>query len=312
MGSSRFRRGGIPTPARVSPIPLSQLLPRKRQLRNFHTNVTHCLLYAPNASPNTFHVRRGSPALVLVLFESTIMAKHVVFDVVGTCVSFDAYYESIERAIGEQLRQHNMTAKHFGFTWQTAAELEFTFLSLAGDYVPYKDVMRGLFYRSLWMAGVREPRAFASDADREACLEGYASLALRADCCACFQTLRENGFTVWCFTSGDTQRVKGYFDRAGVELSLENVVSCDTLGVAKPALAAYESVWARLGKDDVKWFAAAHMWDVAAATKVGFRGAWTAALEKEPCLDVFQHAKMEVISESLLGMAEEIIRKSRT
>lgn len=239
------------------------------------------------------------------------MAKHVVFDIVGTCVSFDAYYKRIEKVMGPKLGQHSITAKHFGFTWQTAAELEFTFLSVAGSYLPYKDVMRGLFYRTLWMAGIADPSAFATDEEREACIEGYSSLQLRQDCGACFQKLRDAGFTVWCFTTGDIQRVKGYFDRGGVDMPVDNIVSCDGLGVAKPALAAYESVWKRLGKDDVKWFAAAHMWDVSAATKVGFRGAWSAALEKEPCLDVFREAKMEVISGSLLEMADSIISKSQ-
>ncbi|KAF4123825.1 2-haloacid dehalogenase [Geosmithia morbida] len=238
-------------------------------------------------------------------------ANHVVFDVVGTCVSFDAYYETIENVMGGKLRQHGMTAKHFGFTWQTAAELEFTFLSVAGSYLAYKDVMRGLFYRSLWMAGVANPRAVATDDEREACIQGYSSLKLRSDCDASFQKLRDNGFTVWCFTTGDIQRVRGYFDRASVSLPVANIISSDSVGVAKPALAAYEHVWARLGRDGAKWFAAAHMWDVSAATKVGFRGAWCSALEKEPCLDVFQNAEMEVMADSLLELADGIIKISQ-
>lgn len=238
------------------------------------------------------------------------MAKHVVFDIVGTCVSFDAYYEKIEQVMGAKLRQQNLTAKHFGFTWQTAAELEFTFLSVAGSYLPFKDVMGGLFYRTLWMAGIADPRAFATDAERDACIEGYASLKLRADTAACFERLRAAGFNVWCFTTGDIQRVKGYFDRADFALPVESIISCDGLGVAKPAPAAYEAVWQRFGPDDIKWFAAAHMWDVTAATKVGFRGAWSAALEKEPCLDVFHNAKMEVMADNLLELAEGIISKS--
>ena len=93
-------------------------------------------------------------------------------------------------------------------------------------------------------------------------------------------------------------------------LAAPPVISCDGLGVAKPAPAAYEAVWRRFGPDDVKWFAAAHMWDVSAATKVGFRGAWSAALEGEPCLDVFVDAKLEVMADNLLELAEAIISKS--
>ncbi|KAH6639893.1 haloacid dehalogenase [Boeremia exigua] len=237
--------------------------------------------------------------------------KHVVFDVVGTCVSFDAYYSCLDSVLGARLRQHTITPQHFGFTWQTAAELEFTFLSISGSYKPYKEVLRGLFYRTLSLSGVADPRALATDEEREKCIEGYGALELRPGCRETFQLLRDNGFTVWCFTTGDVQRVRGYFERANVDMPLENFISCDVGGVAKPALSAYETVWKRLGKDDVKWFAAAHMWDVAAATKVGFRGAWSSVYEKEACLDVFSDAKLEIVAGGLEEMARQIVEKSQ-
>jgi 2-haloacid dehalogenase len=237
-------------------------------------------------------------------------AKHVVFDVVGTCVSFDAYYERIDTILGSRLRAHTITAKHFGFTWQTAAELEFTFLSISESYKPYKDVLRGLFYRTLMLCGVADPRSFITDEEREQCIEGYSDLQLRPGCSECFQVLRDNGFTVWCFTTGDIKRVRGYFERAGVDMPLENFVSCDVAGVAKPALPAYESVYKQLGANDIKWFAAAHLWDVTAATKVGFRGAWSAVYEKEACFDIFSDAGLEVVADSLVDMGREIIEKS--
>ncbi|KAH8730278.1 haloacid dehalogenase [Phaeosphaeriaceae sp. PMI808] len=236
--------------------------------------------------------------------------KHVVFDVVGTCVSFDAYYECIDSVLGAKLRENTITPQHFGFTWQTAAELEFTFLSVAGSYKSYKEVLRGTFYRTLSLVGVADPRALATDEQREQCIEGYSTLKLRPGCRDTFQLLRDNGFTVWCFTTGDVHRVRGYFERAGVDMPLENFISCDVAGVAKPAFQAYESVWKRLGANDVKWFAAAHMWDVAAATKVGFRGAWSSVYEKEACLDIFSDAKLEVLAGGLEEMAQKIIEKS--
>lgn len=236
--------------------------------------------------------------------------KHVVFDVVGTCVSFDAYYDRIDAVLGRKLRERTITAKHFGFTWQTAAELEFTFLSVSGSYKPYQEVLRGLFYRTLHLCGITNPRSFATDEDREQCIRGYASLQLRPECHQCFQFLRENGFTVWCFTTGDVKRVRGYFERAGLPMPLENIISCDVAGVAKPALAAYESVWNRFGSGDMRWFAAAHMWDVAAATKVGFRGAWSSVYEGEACLDIFSDAEIEVVAGGLMEMAREIVKLS--
>ena len=69
-------------------------------------------------------------------------------------------------------------------------------------------------------------------------------------------------------------------------------------------------MWSRLGANDVKWFAAAHMWDAAAATKVGFRGAWSSVYELEPCLDVFSDTKLEVVAGDLVDMAQQIVHKS--
>ncbi|KAE8383851.1 HAD-like domain-containing protein [Aspergillus bertholletiae] len=235
--------------------------------------------------------------------------KHVVFDVVGTCVSFDAFYNCIDRVIGDKLRTQCITPRFFGFSWMTAAELEFTFLSISERYRPYKEVITALFYRTLYMAGVEDPRSFATDAERDQCVQGYSELELRPGTRECFAKLREAGFTVWCLTTGDTRRVRGYFERAGVDMPLENFISCDSQGVAKPALAAYRPAMERFAAEDVKWFAAAHMWDVSAAVRVGFRGAYCTVYEKESCAEIFD-IQMEVLADSLPEMADKIIAAS--
>jgi 2-haloacid dehalogenase len=235
--------------------------------------------------------------------------KHVVFDVVGTCVSFDAFYNCINRVIGEKLLAKNITARSFGFAWMTAAELEFTFLSISERYRPYKEIITALFYRSLYMCGIESPRTFATDAERDQCVQGYSELELRSGTSDCFAKLRDAGFTVWCLTTGDTKRVRGYFERAGVDMPLENFISCDTQGLAKPALAAYRPALAKFADDDIKWFAAAHMWDVSAAVKVGFRGAYCTIYEQESCEEIFD-TKMEVMADTLPDMAERIVAAS--
>jgi 2-haloacid dehalogenase len=118
-------------------------------------------------------------------------------------------------------------------------ELKFTFLSISESCRPYKDVMRALFYRSLFMAGVADPRSVFTDEERDACIAGYASLQLRLELVPAFEKLRSAGFGVWCLTTGDVECVQGDFTRAGVEMPIERVLSCDGLRVAKPALGAY-------------------------------------------------------------------------
>lgn len=239
------------------------------------------------------------------------MSKHVVFDVVGTCVSFDAYYAKIDATIGPALNKYNINAQSFGYTWMTASELEFTFLSISTRYKPYKLVLAALFYRTLHMMGVpiSAQKAEFSDEQRDICIQGYSELELRPGLKECFMKLREEGFTVWCLTTGDVSRVRGYFIRGGVEMPLENFISCDGTGVAKPALASYDPALERFGEGEVKWFAAAHMWDVSAAVKAGFRGAYCTIYEEYPCEEIFDE-RMEVVEDGLLKMAEGIVKRS--
>ncbi|ORY58577.1 putative 2-haloalkanoic acid dehalogenase [Pseudomassariella vexata] len=234
------------------------------------------------------------------------MSKHVVFDVVGTCVGYGAFFAGIEKHIGPRLREHGIPSQLFGFAWMESSEREFTFLSISERYVPYKDVFKSLFYRVLWMSGISDPRSFATDAERDAICATYSDLELREGVKETFELLRKNGFTVWCLTTGDVERVRGYFLRARVDMPMENFKSCDAGGVAKPALAAYRPLFREFKEEDEKWFAAAHYWDVSAAKKIGFKGAYCSVYEKEDCAELFGE-KMDVMSDTLPEMARKII-----
>lgn len=195
--------------------------------------------------------------------------KHIVFDVVGTCVSYQAFFDCMEQTIGDGLRKEGIKPQLFAFAWMEAAEREFAYLSISERYTTFMEIFKALFYRILWMAGVAEPRSLATQEQRDAILASYGRLETRPGIGEAMQKLRQAGFTVWCLTTGDTARVRGYFLRSGLDMPEENFVSCDTAGVAKPALAAYRSVLEKFEEGDEKWFAAAHMWDVSAAKKAG-------------------------------------------
>lgn len=195
--------------------------------------------------------------------------KHVVFDVVGTCVTYDAISAALESRLGDRLRQKCIAPAHLVNTWIEAAEREYTNLSISGRYATFDAAVRSLFYRVLWLAGVEEPRAFASGEDLEHVMKAYSELEPRDGVEECFGILREGGFTVWGYTMGDAKRVGEYLRRAGIEFPAENVLSCDGLGVGKPAPQAYTSVLDQLGGGE-SWFAAAHMWDVSSARLTGY------------------------------------------
>lgn len=195
--------------------------------------------------------------------------KQVVFDVVGTLISYDVFFEAIESRLGEKLRAQCIKPKLLGFAWMEAAEREYTYLSMSKKYTVFFDVFGPLFYRMLWMAGIEEPRKFATDEDRDFILAAYRKLKMRPGAIECFSKLRAAGFTVWALTAGDIARVSGYFASNGIEMPAENLMSCDDLGVGKPSPESYQPLLQRFGKNDSVWFAAAHMWDVSAAKRVG-------------------------------------------
>ncbi|PYH93382.1 HAD-like protein [Aspergillus ellipticus CBS 707.79] len=244
--------------------------------------------------------------------------KHVVFDVVGTCVSYDAFYTAVESRLGPKFRAHNLNigSRIFGYAWMEAGEREYTYLGLSGKYVKFFDIFRSIFYRTLWQAGIQNPREFATDDDREYLLASYRTLEPRPGIQECFARLRDAGFTVWALTAGDTPRVAGYLAKGGVDMPEGNFVSCDTIGVGKPAPEAYRYILERFGgvegegegEGGQTWFAAAHMWDAAAAKGCGFRGAWVSDWEKETCSDIF--GEMDIVAHDLPGLADGIIAAS--
>lgn len=194
--------------------------------------------------------------------------KHVVFDIVGTCVSYDAMFDAIDHRLGKKLRSEGIKPRLLGYTWVEVTEREYTYLSMNGRYVGFREIFSSLFYRMLHMAGIQEPHSFANDDDLAYILQEYMKLKARPGVAECFQILRDNGFTVWALTAGDVERVGGYFTHNGIHMPSENFISCDALQIGKPDPKVYQQVLERLG-DEEKWFAAAHNWDVTAAKLSG-------------------------------------------
>jgi 2-haloacid dehalogenase len=156
---------------------------------------------------------------------------------------------------------------------------------------------------------VEEPRKFASAKDVAAIVQGYADMEMRPGAAECISRLRSAGFTVWGFTMADWNRVKGYFDKAGIDMPSDNLVSCDSIRIGKPERGAYKPLLDRLIKSDGKpWFAAAHQWDASAARRAGYLGAYCTVWEGEALMDTF--GDMDVVAETLVEMADKVIQAS--
>lgn len=122
--------------------------------------------------------------------------KNVVFDVVGTLVSYDKIFEAIETRLGDRLRAEGIKPTLLGYTWLEAGEREYTYLSMSNRYVPFATVFRKIFFRMLWMAGIKAPRVFASEEDLEYIMAQYLLCEMRPGAKECVAKLREAGFKV--------------------------------------------------------------------------------------------------------------------
>ncbi|KAF5572543.1 2-haloalkanoic acid dehalogenase [Fusarium pseudoanthophilum] len=236
--------------------------------------------------------------------------KNVVFDVVGTLVSYEHLYEAIKIRLGNKLIPMGIQPTLLGICWLEMAEREYTYLSLHGHYVQFLKLFGALFYRSLHYAGVKDPRSFATAEDVAYLMNEFKELKLRDGAEDCIQKLRDAGFTVWCFTTGDISRVGGYFAKAGVDMPAENLLSCDTDGVAKPCPEAYGPILKKLSTSESKpWFAAAHLWDASGAQSAGFKTAYSMVLEGEYLYEIY--GELDVVAETLPAMADGIIAASK-
>ncbi|KAJ0417812.1 HAD-like domain-containing protein [Aspergillus carlsbadensis] len=235
--------------------------------------------------------------------------KNVVFDVVGTLVSYDTLITTLETRLGDRLRAEGVKPSLLANTWIEVAEREYTYLSMSGKYVPFVQCMAQLFYRVLHLADIPDPRDFATDEDVRALMGAYDQLTMRPGAAECIRKLRDAGFTVWALTAADLDGVAGLFAKAGVEMPRENLLSCDLYGVGKPDPLAYAPLLEQLSQGGAKpWFAAAHCWDVSAAQRKGFRGAYSLVLEKDKLPDLF--GEIEVTADTLPEMADGIIAAS--
>lgn len=199
--------------------------------------------------------------------------KAIVFDCIGTIFSYDAFFDALSTRLGEKLNKCNLSPALFGYAWMEVSEKEYFYLSVSGRHVVYANVFRAMFWRVLHCSGVASPRSFATEEDLDYVLTAWRTgLEPRPGAKECIQKLRDAGFTVYGYTTGDLKRVGAYFNNAGIDMPDGTIISCDSAGIGKPSPEAYRPVLQRLEKEmgTTPWFAAAHMWDVGAARRTGY------------------------------------------
>lgn len=239
------------------------------------------------------------------------MPPSASFDVIGTCFDFGLPIEAIRTRLGSTLQTASVDPKTLFFAWFYAAQRDFTYTSLAENYVPIAQILQHTLRRACAIVDV--PGDAISDEDVEAVMRAFKSMEPREGLKECFDGLRGKGWDVYAVTNGGVQTSLAYYHNAGIELDEKHLLSCDDVRVAKPDVRVYERAQEHLTKQGLgdrdsgdRWFVAAHAWDLIAARKAGFKTAFLDFEEHDPVTEVF--GKFDLYAGSMGELLEKMGR----
>lgn len=111
--------------------------------------------------------------------------------------------------------------------------------------------MTGTFTRVLFQAGVPADQLdnFWTKEDMDYIRAEYLKLKARPGLAEMMKTLRDGGFEVWCASDANVDRVKGYFDGAGVDMPMDHIISADLVKAGKPEPEVYQYVREKAGSN---------------------------------------------------------------
>ncbi|KAK5102318.1 hypothetical protein LTR70_000103 [Exophiala xenobiotica] len=239
------------------------------------------------------------------------MPKSASFDVLGTCFHFTPLITLIDRILHRTDPSTPIDATTLFHSWFYAAQRDFTYLHLSGSYTPIASVLHQTFRRACSIVNFPDPANTITDDDLAAIMTELKRLPPRDGLSEIFTGLRREGWDVYAVTNGAAQTSLKYFELAGIEFDSEHMLSCDEIQVAKPDVKVYENTNRRLDSRGCeagdRWFVAAHSWDLIAARKAGFKTAWVASEEGDPCTGLF--GEFDVVA-SDLRECFEMMRKA--
>ena len=192
------------------------------------------------------------------------------FPGIRACV-FDAYGTlfDVHSAVGRHRERVGSRADAVSAMWR-AKQLEYTWQrSLMDRYVDFWQVTGDALDYALEAHGIDNPPL------RLDLLHSYLALDCYPEVPGVLRTLREAGMRNAILSNGSPSMLEAAVESAGIGDLLDAVISVDSLGIYKPAMAVYRLALDRLevGRGQVS-FQSSNAWDAAAAATFGFRVVW--------------------------------------
>ncbi len=193
-----------------------------------------------------------------------------VFDAYGTLFDVAAAAEHCQQEIGDKWAE-------FAKVWREK-QLQYTWLrSLMDRYVPFWQVTQdGLDY-AMSVFGL-------SDAGlRQRLLDIYMKLDAYPEVPAMLEKLKAAGLKTATLSNGSPEMLKAAVDNAGINGTLDGILSVDALKIYKPHGSVYQLACDDLGvaKERI-CFMSSNAWDAWAAAEFGYQVVWVNRLGQPP------------------------------
>ncbi|WP_294532079.1 haloacid dehalogenase type II [uncultured Rhodoblastus sp.] len=213
-----------------------------------------------------------------------------VFDAYGTL--FD-----VHSAVARHRDFLGPSAERLSQLWR-AKQLEYSWTrSLMGAYRDFDALTRdALDFAAASLGGIPAGA-------REKLLGAYETLDAYADAAPVLAALRAKGAKCAILSNGTPRALERAVRSAGLADFLDDSLSVDALKIFKTAPAVYEMACARYGLPPEKIsFQSSNRWDVAGATKFGFRTCW---INRTGAPDEYADLPPARVAASLSALVEE-------
>lgn len=186
------------------------------------------------------------------------------FDVYGTLIDTSAVFETLEKWLGPK-------ATNFVHLWRNK-QLEYSFRrGLMEQFVDFSVVTKqALLY---CCQNLKVP---LSENQKEQLLEMYTVLPAFPDVVSTIEALNKlNNCRIVAFSNGRKEAVEKLLKHAGVDHFFEDIISCATVQMFKPAPKVYEHLIKSTNADPSQsLLISGNPFDILGAMNYGLQGAW--------------------------------------
>jgi 2-haloacid dehalogenase len=187
---------------------------------------------------------------------------------VTTTLAFDMFGTLVDpMSHADALRSHTDNSEELARSWRTH-QLEISWLlSLAEDFQEWRAITAYALDVALAEAGLTLSRA-----QRDEALARAASPDLFAEVTGALSRLRDAGMDLWVFSNGGRAGLDQILTQHGLEGYFNGVISCEEVGVYKPAPATYRRAADRIGLPlDQIWLVSGNPFDCAGGALTGMQ-----------------------------------------